>query len=298
MRKIYVLLFGAMLSLAASAQSQSQYYHGDWHLDSLVSVDDDGYYFREVYSYNDAGLLTTILSKEFNGEVVKFTKSEMTYNEQGITKLQDQFRLVDGDYVLMSRSEVTEYSPENGMPMVVISSSAGSTPGAELKPVSKTVVTKFHGNNFEEKELYEWHNGDWKKTGYTTAEYNDRDLMVKLVEVTSYMGTEMNSETTYEYDSHGNVTKDVYTSMDIPFTITYTNEYDANDNLSMVTSEYDGLYSMRSYYFWSLGEGTGMRVMMVSEPDAQWYDLNGCRLTGRPSQKGIFIRDGKKFINK
>ena len=299
MKKSYMMLFGAMFALTASAQGQSKYFHNGWRLDSLVTVADDGYYMREVYSYDASGLLTSIYGEEFNGEVLFTSKSVMTYNEQGMTKSQDLYRLVDGEFLLLARSEVTEYSAENGMPMVILSSSAGNTPGSELLPLTKTVITKFNGLNFAEEELYTWLGGDWTKSGFSTAEYNDQGLIVKLVEGVSYMGYETTSETTYEYDAHGYVTKDVYNSaLGIPSTITYTNEYDANDNLSMVTLVHDEFYTKRTHYYWSLGQGTAIQGIKAAGTDSRWYDLNGRRLPARPTQKGIFIRNGKKFVNR
>jgi hypothetical protein len=50
-----------------------------------------------------------------------------------------------------------------------------------------------------------------------------------------------------------------------------------------------------------LGEGTtGIDNLNVNDNlndnEATWYDLNGRRLQGKPSQKGIYIKNGKKVV--
>ena len=49
------------------------------------------------------------------------------------------------------------------------------------------------------------------------------------------------------------------------------------------------------------GEGTtGIDASLVNseEVNSVWYDLNGRRLQGKPSQKGIYIKNGKKIVVK
>lgn len=49
------------------------------------------------------------------------------------------------------------------------------------------------------------------------------------------------------------------------------------------------------------GEGTtGVDASLVNseEVNSVWYDLNGRRLQGKPSQKGIYIKNGKKIVVK
>jgi len=50
-----------------------------------------------------------------------------------------------------------------------------------------------------------------------------------------------------------------------------------------------------------LGEGTtGIDNLNVNDNDneATWYDLNGRKLNGKPAQKGIYIKNGKKVVVK
>ena len=46
-----------------------------------------------------------------------------------------------------------------------------------------------------------------------------------------------------------------------------------------------------------LGEGT-TRIdnLNVNDNEATWYDLNGRKLNGKPAQKGIYIKNGKKVV--
>ena len=48
-----------------------------------------------------------------------------------------------------------------------------------------------------------------------------------------------------------------------------------------------------------LGEGT-TRIdnLNVNDNEATWYDLNGRKLNGKPAQKGIYIKNGKKIVVK
>ncbi len=44
--------------------------------------------------------------------------------------------------------------------------------------------------------------------------------------------------------------------------------------------------------------GVGEKVTVNSEKLAteQWYTLDGRRLADKPTQKGLYIRNGKKFV--
>lgn len=300
MRKIYLSLLGAMLALTANAQNQS-YYHGEWRLDSVITVLPDGSFdSREDYRYNDAGQCVTIFSQQMNNGILYYFKTDMTYNKQGMTKTQDMYQLIGGDaWGLMAKSEVTEYSEENGMPKVIESSRLDETnPAAGVVLTSKSVITKFHGYNMAEEEVWVWLGGEWQKNVTTTAEFNGQDQMVKMVSEMSYMGFSISTETDYEYDSHGNISKETVSSyMGDPTVTTYDNEYDANDNLVKSTVTSAGNTEIR-YYYWSRGGAASVQGMKTAGADGQWYDLSGRRLNAKPAQKGIFIHNGKKVYNK
>jgi len=47
------------------------------------------------------------------------------------------------------------------------------------------------------------------------------------------------------------------------------------------------------------GEGTtsiDASLVNSEEVNSVWYDLNGRRLQGKPSQKGIYIKNGRKVV--
>lgn len=300
MKKIYFSLLGAMIALTVNAQ-QSELYHGEWRLDSVITVLPNGSFdSRQDYRYNAAGQCVTIFDQEMDGETLNIFKTDMTYNEQGMTKTQDMFQLIGGDaWGLIAKSEVTEYSPENGMPMVVESSRIDETnPAAGVVLASKSVITKYHGYNFAEEEVYVWLGGEWQKNIMNTAEFNEKDQMVRMVAEMSYMGFSLTTETTYEYESHGNVSKETTLSyLGDASVATYEYEYDANDNIAKVTTK-TGFETTISYYYWSRGEGANVQGIKSVGTDSPWYDLGGRRLNGKPIQKGIFIHNGKKVYNK
>lgn len=43
---------------------------------------------------------------------------------------------------------------------------------------------------------------------------------------------------------------------------------------------------------------TGINSVVTDKDDATWFDLNGRRLQGKPAQKGVYVRDGRKVIVK
>ena len=80
-------------------------------------------------------------------------------------------------------------------------------------------------------------------------------------------------------------------------TVTYANEYDADDNLKKVTLDNQGEIKVSNYY-WSRGDATAISSMETVENASQWFDLSGHRLAGKPTKQGVYICDGKKFIVK
>lgn len=298
MKKIVLLLFGAMLALGVRAQN---YTKGEWRVDSVVTTTVGGKFVsREICKYNDKGLLSEIDGQEDSGSGVLNTKALYTYNDQGMTATQELYNQSGSDWVLLSKSVVTEYDSSNGMPKVIESTGSaltdqllsGLTGSGEVK--SKTVVTKWHGYQVEEEEVYMWLGGDWQKNATTVSTFNSADQMTKMVTTMSYMGYELTTEVAYEYDSHGTITKETTTSMGTTSVASYANEYDANDNLVKVTTD-----ERIINYYWSRGGGTaGLSRIRTSEGLSQWFDLNGRRLGGKPTKQGVYIRDGKKYIVK
>ena len=303
MKKIYLMLLGAMFTLTVSAQSQADFYSGEWRKDSVITTYSNGSLdWREDYVYNDAGQCTTVFSKEADGGQFVYVKAVITYNEQGMVKTEELYQKFDDTYVLVKKSEVLEYSPENGLPMVIETSRADDeNPQGGISLYSRNVIKKFHGNSNEEGVVYLWIDGEWQQYISTKAQFNSLDQIVRMTSVITMigMGFSITSDVTYEYDSHGNVTKETSWSTLYPANIiTYAYEYDANDLIYKITTK-DSSEITYSRYYWSRGGETGMRHgVMALRTDSQWFDLSGRRLNGQPVKKGIYIKDGQKVLVK
>ena len=46
------------------------------------------------------------------------------------------------------------------------------------------------------------------------------------------------------------------------------------------------------------GEATGINTVAIDAAEGNWFDLNGRKLEGKPSQKGVYILNGKKVVLK
>ena len=116
----------------------------------------------------------------------------------------------------------------------------------------------------------------------------------------------------FEYDSSGNKTKET-SSMSIFGIVfgttvkTYSNEYYPDGNLKKVTEteiaeDFNGgdqdVITIE-YYFWGTGGTSGIKAVNKAQKALERYhDLNGNEFNGTPSEKGLFIRDGKLILNR
>jgi hypothetical protein len=60
-------------------------------------------------------------------------------------------------------------------------------------------------------------------------------------------------------------------------------------------------FSAPGQYAWMSGKPdvSGIRTMKATTADkGAWFDLNGRRLNGAPTAKGVYIKNGKKFVIK
>ena len=44
------------------------------------------------------------------------------------------------------------------------------------------------------------------------------------------------------------------------------------------------------------GDATGINVVDVNNVDGAWYNLQGVKMQGEPTSKGVFIHNGKKVV--
>ena len=54
--------------------------------------------------------------------------------------------------------------------------------------------------------------------------------------------------------------------------------------------------SIKSFVLNFGDEGTGISEIHLSEPAAPWYSLDGCKLSGKPATKGLYVQNGKKMM--
>ena len=84
MKRISLLLFGAMIALGVRAQQL--YVKSDWKLDSVITTSQDGQLLtRMVCTYDSQDLLLRVDGQDMNGGILYDTKSLHTYNDQGMT---------------------------------------------------------------------------------------------------------------------------------------------------------------------------------------------------------------------
>lgn len=295
MIKICLSLLVVMMAMTANAQTT-------WLCDSSYVVNKDGQRtaFTE-YSYDNGVLLeelNTFWSTSWDGQqIAEYTKTAYEYDEAGrVNKITD-YEKKDDKWTVTAVEDITQFN-ENGDPTEIIYYEANEDDEGQLQPDSKKVAT-YEGRLMTQYDLYKPNKYFWLLFSTTKCEYNDQGLMTKRTTSREAFGITNVSSMTYEYDTHGNVTKEVYETDDYSFTYTYENTYDANDNLESVKEFIDGKEDDTEYFFWSIGGHTALKGVKASAGSAcTWFDLNGRRLSGQPDRKGIFVRDGKKVMIK
>ena len=300
MRKFYFSLLGAMFALTVSAQDFSA--QAGMKLDSVYSESADGVRMsKSVYEYDANGRIVTeyTYNYDFQGvNVVSMIKGVATYDDQGRLVREDVYESNGGDYVLSGYSENSEFDAENRPTVVTEYSIDDENPAAGIQLESKTVVSKYNGQNPEDYELYAWNGSDWDLYMTMHSDYNAQGLPVKSTQSMSVMGMTYTNTMTYEYDDHGQILRSETSSgFGIVTTADYTNTYDADGNLIKQVCSTMGT-DVTMYLFWSKGGSAGLDRVMDSEKASAYYDLGGRRLNGQPTKKGIFIHNGKKVYNK
>ncbi|MBO7416178.1 MAG: hypothetical protein J6U22_06345 [Bacteroidaceae bacterium] len=322
MKKLFLMmLIGATQMIPANAQQGL----GGMVLDSTYTTNGDG--IREsktVYEYNSDKQLTATYDYSYgfiyDSNIFLSGRTLYTYDVQGHPLKQETYEYEDDQYILTGTVEFSEWNEDAGMPAVtVIQALDEDDPSAGLQPYMKNVIRKFHGKSGpEDTESFSWdkESGSWIPAGGTKAEFDSHGNMTKET-VTMTVEEEgvsysMDIMSTYEYDSHGNVTKEISSSLVMGFDFgttekTYVNEYYPDGNLKKVTETeiakefYGGNQDVITikYYFWSAGGTSGIKAINKAQKALERYhDLNGNEFNGTPSEKGLFIRDGKLILNR
>lgn len=88
------------------------------------------------------------------------------------------------------------------------------------------------------------------------------------------------------------------TTASLPTNIIFTNKK-ANSNSGAQTN--DMAFKIGNYYGDNVtyGNATGISVIKANaQTDESWYTIGGTRLSGKPTQKGVYIHQGKKVVVK
>ena len=304
MKKIYLTLLGTVFALEASADFEFSMRVGEWQVDSVYIVDTflNQVVGTRVFEYNSDGTIAVdyTTSREYDSflemYVTERTKAVSSY-DNGLLVKEEYFRQKGNDWVIMSMYEWLDYDA-NGHAYTIIYYEADDDDEGQMLPTTKWVVTKSVGSYLADFEVFQYDFGQWEPYSKTVSEVNEKGQITKQTCTTQGVGVEYVSTTTYEYDEHGNTTKKVTTSDSGTSENTFEIVYDANGNISTVSEFVDGTAYCPLYFFWSKGGKTAIRSPKQLQNTAPWYDLSGRRLNGQPTQKGIFIHNGKKVYNK
>lgn len=292
-RYLFLTLVGVMMVLGANAQEE-------WRLDSIIVEDDAQVRLSKTwYEYNSKQQVESEFETDYeDGEEVTY-RTVYTYDKNG----QIKFIQMAQNGKIIQELEVTATDPATGLPTVYIIKAIDNF-SEVLSLNSKLELIYSNGQLVETKDYrYAGQNKGqdvFNLLTYTLHTYNDKNQMVEEKLILCRDGKEIDYRTTtYEYDDHGNVTKEVVENyMGDLSTTNYTNTYDENGNLKKVRTTAAGASATNELYFWSKFPSSGINGVKVKKVLSDWYDLNGKRLNGKPTTKGVFIQNGKKVMVK
>lgn len=152
---------------------------------------------------------------------------------------------------------------------------------------------------FEQPESSNW-KGDitcwaWDKSGNYTGGTWPGSKCEKV-------GTTFDGKNVWKWTWNGSYVKDktapASTTASLPTHIIFTNKK-ANSKSGAQTN--DMAYNNGNYYGDNVtyGNATGISVVKANaQTDESWYTIGGTRLSGKPTQKGVYIHQGKKAVVK
>ena len=298
MRKIYLMLFGAMMMMAASAQTVVNGFKQD---SIIAKIDIGGTTSKTVYEYNADGKCTVSYGYIYQGGAyVMDTKTVNTFDEQGRVTKSETFTNYNGESALSSYTEFSDFNAE-GYPTVQVDYQLDDqNPDAGIQPFTKTVTAQFYGAQPAHQIIYQNLAGTWSQFQEITTEYSN-DVPVKITMETGVMGMSMTVVTDIEYDGHNMPIKATQTNSLMPsenVTTTYVNTYNADglptNIVSTTTTMGMGSVIVTDYY-WSATTGIAP-IVSGKQDNGKYYDLNGRRIAN-PAH-GLYIHNGRKVVIK
>jgi hypothetical protein len=292
------MLFGAMMMMAASAQTVANGFKQD---SIIVKTELGDYSMKTVYEYNADGQCTLSYGYAYQGGAfVLDGKTEIMFDEQGRMTKSESFTNVGGEYTLTSYTEYSDFNAE-GLPTVEIDYQLDDqNPAAGIQPYQKRVIDQFYGTQPAHEIVYQNLAGTWSQFQEITTEYSN-DVPVKITIETGVMGMSMTVVTELEYDDHNMPVKSTQTNSLMPsenVITTYVNTYNADGlptNIVTTTTAMGMAAVIDTDYYWSAT--TGIAPIISSKQDnGKYYDLNGRRIAN-PAH-GLYIHNGRKVIVK
>ena len=312
MKKIYLMLFGAMLFVTANAQNGADGYV----LDSTYTTDLSGArWSKTVNEYNDKKQLVVSYDYSYLNGVEQLSEKTLTiYDDNGKLAKQESYDYVNGEPTLVYVEEAQEYNGDGEITVITTKGIDDENPAAGLQNGAKLVAVEFDGKRVAKYDYYVWEGNDWELIGYYKFLRNaDGTLKQEIISWESFyegLGTfDVWMVTTFEYDNHKNVTKEteetsipMYEYVLSSSETNYKNEYDAAGNPIKITSSKvseEGISSDIEHLFWSTSGTTSVDLLAkVRKLSKGIYDYNGLKLQSLPTKKGLYIVDGKKVMIK
>lgn len=280
MKKTLLLLFAALLTVSTFAQTGFLWNNeglNGLYLDSIMEVHPNGQYAKTVYEYNSNKLPIAeyISIFEENGTQTSSERVEIQYNEDNCITTQ----------------VVTTQSPDKYF-------------------LSKVVWSDWDANKHPRSAIqYEKQEDEWNKVSTLSIEYDDDGKVIRATSRVIYTDPEGIDHTavtinSYEYDSHDQICKSIiiFNSDGVPDenteVVIWTNEYYNDGNLKKVTRTLENNIPQSTlYYYWGDGNATLIRgINAAIRNTGIFFDLSGHAYSGTPTEKGIYILNGKKVV--
>lgn len=116
------------------------------------------------------------------------------------------------------------------------------------------------------------------------------------------IGTTSDGKTVWKWTWNGSYVKEksasASTTASLPTSIIFTNKKAGSDSGAQTN---DMAFKIGNYYGDNVtyGNATGISVIKANaQTDESWYTIGGTRLSGKPTQKGVYIHQGKKAVVK